>query len=236
MKSCLEELTEFLEERLTTNESVRQSHGEDESWLSAPPPDAVASPESTEEVAAILTCCSKHAVPVVPFGMGTSLEGHVLAVHGGLCLDFVNMNAVEEIRVDDLDVTVQAGVTRKELDERLRPHGLFFPVDPGANATIGGMVATGASGTTTVGYGAMRENVRGLEVVLADGRVIQTSHRARKSSAARKLEAPLPEAISSTSAACSETAPPEPWNSRKSVGVSACPSSSSKRFSAFIEL
>ena len=187
MKSCLEELTELLGERLTTNESVRQSHGEDESWLSAPPPDAVASPESTEEVAAILRCCSKHAVPVVPFGMGTSLEGHVLAVHGGLCLDFVNMNAVEEIRVDDLDVTVQAGVTRKELDEKLRPHGLFFPVDPGANATIGGMVATGASGTTTVGYGAMRENVLGLEVVLADGRVIQTSHRARKSSAGYDL-------------------------------------------------
>ncbi len=187
VERCLKELKQLLGARFTTNDSVRLSHGQDESWFSAPPPDAVASPASTEEVSAILQSCSRHGVPVVPFGVGTSLEGHVLAVQGGISLDLTNLNDVEEIRVDDLDVTVQAGVTREALDEKLRAHGLFFPVDPGANATIGGMVATGASGTTTVGYGAMRENVLGLEVVLADGRVVRTSRRARKSSAGYDL-------------------------------------------------
>jgi D-lactate dehydrogenase (cytochrome) len=187
LDECLNRLKHFLGDRLSTNDSVRQSHGQDESWFLAPPPDAVVAPASTEEVSAILRTCSEYGVPVVPFGVGTSLEGHVLAVQGGICIDFTNLNEVEEIRVDDLDVTVQAGVTREELEEKLRTHGLFFPVDPGANATIGGMVATGASGTTTVGYGAMRENVLGLEVVLADGRVVRTSRRARKSSAGYDL-------------------------------------------------
>jgi D-lactate dehydrogenase (cytochrome) len=150
VERCLNELKQLLGDRFTTNDSVRQSHGQDESWFSAPPPDAVASPASTEDVSAILQSCSNHGVPVVAFGVGTSLEGHVLAVQGGISLDLTNLNEVEEIRVDDLDVTVQAGATREALDEKLRAHGLFFPVDPGANATIGGMVATGASGTTTV--------------------------------------------------------------------------------------
>lgn len=187
LSDCLEDLRSFLGKRLSTNESVRKEHGQDESWFAAATPDAVAWPKGSDEVSTILQVCSAYRVPVIPFGVGTSLEGHVLAVQGGICIDLANMNLIEDIRVDDLDVTVQAGVTRDQLNEQLRPHGLFFPVDPGANATLGGMVATGASGTTTVRYGAMKENVLSLEVVLADGRVVKTAHRARKSSAGYDL-------------------------------------------------
>ena len=170
-----------------TSPSVLEQHGRDESSLPAAAPDAVAFPISTEEVAAILRVCNEHLVPVVPFGAGTSLEGHVLATSGGLSLDMSRMDRILAVRVDDMDVTVQAGVTRSSLNEALARNGLFFPVDPGADATLGGMAATGASGTTTVRYGAMRENVLGLQIVLADGRVIATAHRARKSSAGYDL-------------------------------------------------
>ena len=135
----------------------------------------------------MVTVCNRHRVPCIPFGAGTSLEGHVLATSGGIAIDMTEMNQVLAVRVDDLDVTVEAGITRKSLNERLSKDGLFFPVDPGADATLGGMAATGASGTTTVRYGAMRENVLSLKVVLADGSVIDTARRARKSAAGYDL-------------------------------------------------
>ena len=185
--SAFEELRAALGERLQTSHAVRDQHGRDESPLPPAPPDAVAFPESEEEVARIVEVCSRRGVPVIPFGAGTSLEGHVLATSGGLSIDLTRMSDIVSVDVDDLDVTVQAGVTRKQLDERLRREGLFFPVDPGADATLGGMASTGASGTTTVRYGAMRENVLSLRAVLADGRVIATGHRARKSSAGYDL-------------------------------------------------
>jgi D-lactate dehydrogenase (cytochrome) len=185
--AVLGQLGSFLGDRLSTSDSIREQHGRDESPLTPEPPDAVVFPESTEEVAKILATCSTEGVPVIPFGAGTSLEGHVLARHGGISLDLTRMNNILVVRPDDLDATVQAGVTRKQLNARLARDGLFFPVDPGADATLGGMAATGASGTTTVRYGAMRENVLNLEVVLADGRVVKTAHRARKSSAGYDL-------------------------------------------------
>ncbi|MDQ3981448.1 MAG: FAD-binding protein, partial [Actinomycetota bacterium] len=187
LDAALAELRTVLGDRLVTTQAVLEHHGRDESPLPAAPPDAVAFPASTAEVAAVLRTCNRHGIPVVPFGAGTSLEGHVLATSGGVCIDLTRMDEIVDVRVDDMDVTVQAGVTRVALNERLARDGLFFPVDPGADATIGGMAATGASGTTTVRYGAMRENVLALEVVLADGRVITTAHRARKSSAGYDL-------------------------------------------------
>ena len=180
-------LEHLLGDRFSTTSAVREHHGRDESPLPAAAPDAVAFCETEDEIAAVLRACSESGVPVVPFGAGTSLEGHVLATSGGVSIDLAGMNEIVALEVDDLDVTVQAGVTRRQLEDYLRPHGLFFPVDPGADATIGGMTATGASGTTTVRYGAMRENVLSLRAVLADGRVIETGHRARKSSAGYDL-------------------------------------------------
>jgi D-lactate dehydrogenase (cytochrome) len=183
----VDELRAVLGERLVLSKAVREHHGRDESPLAAALPDAVAYPESAREVAAVVEVCARSAVPVIPFGAGTSLEGHVLATSGGLCLDLTRMNRIAGTNVDDLDVTVEAGVTRTQLEEHLRREGLFFPVDPGADATLGGMAATGASGTTTVKYGAMRENVLSCEVVLPDGRIITTGHRARKTSAGYDL-------------------------------------------------
>jgi D-lactate dehydrogenase (cytochrome) len=180
---AIAELRELLGERLSTSPSVRDLHGRDESSLPPSSPDAVAFPRSTEEVAAIVRVCARHATPVIPFGAGSSLEGHVLASRGGVSVDTQLMDGIRRVSVEDLDVTVQAGVRRKALEERLGRDGLFFSVDPGADASFGGMAATGASGTNTVRYGTMRENVLDLEVVLADGRVIHTGTRARKSSA-----------------------------------------------------
>ena len=185
--AATEELTALLGPRFVTSPSARRQHGTDESPLEEAAPEGVAYPGSVEEVSATVRVCARHGVPIIPFGAGTSLEGHVLATSGGVSLDLTRMDSILAVRPDDMDATVQAGVTRTALNARLARDGLFFPVDPGADATIGGMTATGASGTTTVKYGAMRENVLGVRVVLADGRVVDTASRARKSSAGYDL-------------------------------------------------
>ena len=183
----LGELRGLLGDRATASAAVREHHGKDESYFPYAPPDAVVFPESTEEVRAIVDLCRRHKTPIIPFGVGTSLEGHVLAIRGGVCVDLSRMNKVVAVHEADLDAVVQAGVTRKQLNEHIRHTGLFFPVDPGADATLGGMAATRASGTNAVRYGTMRENVLAMTVVLADGRVITTSRRSRKSAAGYEL-------------------------------------------------
>jgi len=184
---ALDSLRGLLGDRLTTTPAVRERHGQDESWLAGQAPDAVAFANSTEEVVAIVKACAQYGVPVIPFGTGTSLEGHIAALHGGVSIDLSGMNQVVAVNREDLDATVEAGVTRKQLNEHLRDTGLFFPIDPGADASLGGMAATRASGTNAVRYGTMRENVLSLTVVMADGRVVRTARRARKSSAGYDL-------------------------------------------------
>jgi D-lactate dehydrogenase (cytochrome) len=174
-------------ERFVTTLAVREQHGRDESPFDAPPPEAVVFCESTEEVAFVVAAASQHRVPVIPYGAGSSLEGHLLAVQGGLSVDVSRMNRVLQLDADDLTVTVQAGVTRLQLNREIKDSGLFFPIDPGADATLGGMSATRASGTNAVRYGTMRENVLALTVVAASGEVIRTGTRARKSSAGYDL-------------------------------------------------
>jgi D-lactate dehydrogenase (cytochrome) len=185
------ELTEALRDRfgsqLSTAQAVREQHGRDESSFSVPPPAAVVFAESTQDVADAVRLASEHEVPVIPFGVGSSLEGHLLAVQGGISIDLGRMNRVLSVNAEDLTVTVQAGVTRKQLNEEIKSTGLFFPIDPGADATLGGMSATRASGTNAVRYGTMRENVLALEVVTAQGEVIRTGTRARKSAAGYDL-------------------------------------------------
>ena len=180
-------LQEHLGPRLITARAVREQHGGGGMHLPAQPPQAVAMVESIAEIVEVVRACAAFNVPIIPFGAGTSLENHVSAPRGGLCLDVSTMKRVLRVGVDDQDCTVEAGVTRTALNEHLRHSGLFFPVDPGADATLGGMASTRASGTTTLRYGGMRENVLGLTVVTPDGRVVRTARRARKSAAGYDL-------------------------------------------------
>ncbi|EGL81749.1 FAD linked oxidase domain protein [Caldalkalibacillus thermarum TA2.A1] len=175
------------EDRVSTNETILDRHSKDESYHTPSRPDVVVFPLNTQEVSDILRFANQHHIPVVPFGLGTSLEGHVIPYHKGITIDFSLMNTILEVRPDDFLVTVQPGVTRSQLNKELKKYGLFFSVDPGADATLGGMAATNASGTTSVRYGVMRDQVRDLEVVLADGTVIHTGSKAAKSSSGYHL-------------------------------------------------
>lgn len=186
-QTAIAELQTLLGDRLSTAQAVRHQHGENESYFENTPPEAVAFPKDTQDVSEIMKICHKHGCPVVPWGVGTSLEGHALAVRGGVTINLGSMDKLLHIAPEDLYAVVQPGITREALNTELRATGLFFPVDPGANATIGGMTATSASGTTTVRYGKMKDNVMALEVVLADGRIIRTGSKAKKSSAGYDL-------------------------------------------------
>ena len=182
-----QQLKQQFGQRFSIGESSRLQHGRDESVHAPQLPDGVVLAESTDEVVAVVCLCAEHGIPVIPYGVGSSVEGHVLATQGGISLDLSSMNAVLAIHAEDGDATVQAGVTRKQLNDALKGSGLFFPIDPGADATLGGMAATRASGTNAVRYGTMRDNVLATTTVLADGRILKTGGRARKSSAGYDL-------------------------------------------------
>ncbi len=174
-------------DRLQTGQAIREQHGHTTTWIENQSPDAVVFPNSTEEVSEIVKVCAEHKVPVIAFGTGTSLEGHVNAPAGGISVDLTQMDKVLKVNARDLDCVVQPGVTREDLNTHLRDQGLFFPIDPGANASLGGMAATRASGTNAVRYGTMKDNILSLEAVMPDGQIIRTGHRAKKSSAGYDL-------------------------------------------------
>lgn len=183
----IDALRALLGDRVSTSDAVREHHSHGESWHAPGLPDVVVFPTSTEEVSEVVKLCAAHRTPIVPFGMGSSLEGHVNAIKGGVSIDLTRMTKVVRLSQEDLDITVEAGLTRLKLDAHLKNTGLMFPIDPGADATIGGMASTRASGTTAVRYGTMKDNVLGLTVVLPDGRIIKTGGRARKSSSGYDL-------------------------------------------------
>jgi len=187
IQTAVDELVALLGDRVSTNPNVRDTHGKDESWHHPHRPDAVVFPKTNEEVSEIVKVCARYNIPVIAYGTGTCLEGNVIPHRGGVVVDLMNMDQVLRVSQEDLDCTVQARVTRKQLNEHIKDLGLFFPIDPGADASLGGMAATRASGTNAVRYGTMRENVLALTVVLADGRIIRTSRRARKSAAGYDL-------------------------------------------------
>ena len=184
---AIADLTASFGNRLVTSRAVREQHGNTTTWIAAQPPDAVLYPQTSDDVCRAVRICARHGVPVIPYGTGTSFEGHVNAPRGGLSIDFLDMKRVLAVHPQDFDVVVEPGITRKQLNEHLRDQGLFFPVDPGADASLGGMASTRASGTTAVRYGTMKDNVLALKVVLANGELISTSRRARKSSAGYDL-------------------------------------------------
>jgi D-lactate dehydrogenase (cytochrome) len=187
VKAAIAALAAKFGNRLVTSQAVREQHGNILTWIENQPPDAVVFPQSAEDVQDAVRICVQHRVPVIPYGTGTSLEGHINAPQGGVSIDFRDMNRVLAVHAEDLDCVVEPGVTRKQLNEYLRDQGLFFPIDPGADASIGGMSATRASGTNAVRYGTMKDNVLALKVVLANGEMISTSSRAKKSSAGYDL-------------------------------------------------
>ena len=186
-QQSITEIREILGERLSTAQAVRDQHGKDQTWAAGHPPDAVAFVQNTLEVRKIVMICGKHQTPIIPYGTGTSLEGHITAPYGGITVNTSGMNGILEVNAADLDARVEAGVTRKTLNIHLRDQGLFFPIDPGADASLGGMAATRASGTNAVRYGTMRENVMGLTAVMANGEIVRTGTRAKKSSAGYDL-------------------------------------------------
>ncbi|MEN3364741.1 MAG: hypothetical protein V7606_2015 [Burkholderiales bacterium] len=186
-ETLLAELKALFGDRFSTSQAMREHHGRDESSYAPMLPDAVVFVQTTEEVADAVKLCSLHEVPIIPYGTGTSLEGHILALRGGITIDLSQMNRMVAIHAEDLTATVQAGVTRKQLNLEIKDTGLFFPIDPGADASLGGMAATRASGTNAVRYGTMRENTLALTVVTSDGRIIKTGTRAKKSSAGYDL-------------------------------------------------
>jgi D-lactate dehydrogenase (cytochrome) len=173
--------------RLVTSQAVREQHANTTTWIANEPPDAVVFPQTTEDVQTVMRMCAAHRVPVIPFGTGTSLEGHVNAPRGGVSIDFRDMNRVLAVNAQDLDCVIEPGITRKQLNEYLRDQGLFFPLDPGADASLGGMAATRCSGTNAVRYGTMKDNVLALKVVLPNGELMTTARRAKKSSAGYDL-------------------------------------------------
>lgn len=187
IKAAIDVLKQQFGEQLQTGQAIREQHGHTTTWITTQAPDAVVFPTSTAEVSSIVKICAEYGVPVIPFGTGTSLEGHVNAPAGGICVDMMRMDQILALHAEDLDVVVQPGVTREQLNTFLRDQGLFFPIDPGANASLGGMAATRASGTNAVRYGTMKDSVMALEVVMADGEVIRTAQRAKKSSAGYDL-------------------------------------------------
>jgi D-lactate dehydrogenase (cytochrome) len=180
LASTLEELTARFGNRLITSQAVREQHAHTTTWLPMQPPDAVVMAQETADIQDVVRICARHGVPVIAFGTGTSLEGQVNAPAGGVCIDLRDMNRVLEVHAEDLDCVIEPGLTRKALNEHIRDQGLFFPIDPGADASLGGMASTRASGTNAVRYGTVRENVLALKVVRADGGIIKTGTRAKR--------------------------------------------------------